>query len=89
MAMRIQVIEVEHRRPPGWQLSSLRFIVLAGPGVVVSYLPFLDLVSQAVTVVWDLYLLITAVADPENRGFHDRVARTRVITTPSPVPEET
>lgn len=82
MIMKIRIIRADNGLLPGWDQSSVRWLVPAVPGLigVVPSLGFVGLLSLVV------YLSLTW--DKVRQGWHDKAAKTlviKVVNDPSPI----
>jgi uncharacterized RDD family membrane protein YckC len=87
--LRLRVVDQDHRWPT-WSRALLRAAVLFGPywvlglvaGVVWEWNRPLGQLLAWTPLVWVGLVVWSIANDPERQGWHDRVARTWVITAP-------
>ncbi|MCB0962209.1 MAG: RDD family protein [Acidimicrobiales bacterium] len=87
----VRIVDATDGRSPGWLRSTVRFGVLAGPGVILTALgplagPALDQLLRGVANLWLVVCVAPILVDPYRRGLHDRAAGTLVVGARSPDP---
>lgn len=78
------VVVTDEMQPVGWRQAIARFAAWEGPGIILMalFLPTEGAISTALAlagIAWTLAMLAPAVFDEGRRGWHDRLAGTRVI----------
>ncbi|HET7490196.1 MAG TPA: RDD family protein [Acidimicrobiales bacterium] len=64
---------------PGWRRAAIRWVVPAGPGLLVLLVPPLDRALGPLELVWTIAVYLPITSSPVRQGLHDRAAATLVV----------